>query len=55
MDDFTQRHLANWIDRNVYPEEQAQFHAYATRAVNDDPEFDWNWPSLWRLYLNSKV
>lgn len=52
MDDFTNRHLCNWIERNVFEEDRAQFLAYATHSVNDDPTYDWNWPNLYRTFRN---
>jgi hypothetical protein len=51
MDEFTERHLARWIDASVYEDDRAQFHAYATRCINDDPTYDWNYPSLYRSFL----
>lgn len=54
MDDFTRQHLTQWAERQVYPEDFDEFMEYAVAAVEDDPEYDWDWTILYRTFLRRK-
>lgn len=50
MDDFTFSHLSEWAKTNVYDHEYFDFMEYATKAVNDNPEYDWSWSVVYRTF-----
>jgi hypothetical protein len=50
MDEFTKRHLHQFCEVSVYEDERDEFEMWALAAVTDDPDYDWNWPSLYRSF-----
>lgn len=52
MDDFTREHLAAWIGRTVWAEDQKMFSDWMDRQSDDDLAcwMDNGWPSAYRAF-----
>ena len=51
MDTFTEQHLATWLERVIFEEEQSQVEIDIRRFVAKYPEVleDMSWPEIRRL------
>ena len=56
MDAYTVSSLDAWMDRVVYPEQQDKFREFVTKTIDDDPDYEYSWTSLWSTFqrVNAK-
>ena len=52
MDDFTRRHLAEWVGRTVWADDQTMFTDWVERQSDEDLAYwmDHGWPSAFRAF-----